>query len=212
MRSKTLLADNPMILCACGCGQALKHYDAEGRSRRYLPFHFHGGGRKRGSICTIFVANETWTPIPAAPGYSASKDGHILGPMGKVLRPIEEADQHGYVFVRKRKRYVHRLILETFTGPCPNGMECRHWDGDPHNNRWENLLWGTPLENSADRRRHGRMPIPHESKFAKLKPADIPVIRQLSAGGAATRPIAARFGVSHSTIIKVLHGRTWRGY
>jgi hypothetical protein len=173
------------------------------------------GQHRKGKVVdktAIEWADFTWNPIVGEAGYYANPQGLIRGPRGKVLKPIEEADRHQYVFVHGRKRYVHRLILETFVGPCPLGMEGRHWDGDPHNNRVDNLLWGTPLENAADRRRHGRMPVPHESQFTKLKPEDIPVIRQLSGGGSTTRAIACRFCTSHTTIIKILAGKRWRGY
>jgi hypothetical protein len=34
-------------------------------------------------------------------------------------------------------------------------MQCRHLDGNRSNNRLDNLAWGTPLENGADKARHG---------------------------------------------------------
>lgn len=49
----------------------------------------------------------------------------------------------------------HRLVLEAFVGPCPEGMETRHFNGNPLDNRLENLLWGTPVENASDCTRHG---------------------------------------------------------
>lgn len=51
---------------------------------------------------------------------------------------------------------IHRLVLMAFVGPCPDGMEGRHLDGNPSNNRVENLAWGTKKENCADREGHGR--------------------------------------------------------
>ena len=50
---------------------------------------------------------------------------------------------------------VHRLVLEAFSGPCPDGMEACHNDGDPTNNTIENLRWGTRSENRQDAVRHG---------------------------------------------------------
>jgi hypothetical protein len=44
----------------------------------------------------------------------------------------------------RKKRYLHRLVLEAFIGSCPTGMEGCHKDGDPANNNLENLRWGTP--------------------------------------------------------------------
>lgn len=51
--------------------------------------------------------------------------------------------------------YIHRLVLETFIGPCPPGMECRHLNGNPSDNRLVNLTWGTPHEQALDKLRHG---------------------------------------------------------
>lgn len=50
-----------------------------------------------------------------------------------------------------KKLYVHRLVLETFVGPCPPGMQCLHKDDNPANNHLSNLSWGTPAANSHQR-------------------------------------------------------------
>jgi hypothetical protein len=50
---------------------------------------------------------------------------------------------------------VHRLVLEAFVGPCPEGMEGLHWDDDKDNNRLSNLRWGTRTENLLDCIRNG---------------------------------------------------------
>ncbi len=50
---------------------------------------------------------------------------------------------------------VHKVVLMTFVGPRPDGMITRHLDGNPANNRLENLTYGTPRENNLDRTRHG---------------------------------------------------------
>ena len=71
-------------------------------------------------------------------------------------------DNYGYQHVvlytdeGTRTVYIHVLVLEAFVGPCPEGMQCRHLDGDPSNNRWpKNICWGTSLENHKDQVRHG---------------------------------------------------------
>lgn len=51
--------------------------------------------------------------------------------------------------------YVHRLVLEAFVGPCPEGMEGCHIDGDGTNNRLDNLRWDTHVGNVKDSIRHG---------------------------------------------------------
>lgn len=57
-----------------------------------------------------------------------------------------------------KRQWVHRLVLSAFTGPCPPGMECCHNDGDPSNNRPENLRWDTRSSNARDKRVHGTDP------------------------------------------------------
>jgi hypothetical protein len=53
---------------------------------------------------------------------------------------------------------VHRLVLEAFVGPCPIGMQCRHFpDPNPANCNLKNLQWGTPMENTEDKRVHGTL-------------------------------------------------------
>lgn len=53
---------------------------------------------------------------------------------------------------------VHRLVALAFIGPCPEGMEVLHINGEPDDNRLENLRYGTRAENVADTIRHGRHP------------------------------------------------------
>lgn len=72
-----------------------------------------------------------------------------------------ESARTGYRMIRlsfegkSERYYVHRLVLETFIGRAPAGTECCHNNGNPADNRLENLRWGTTRENSLDRVRHG---------------------------------------------------------
>ncbi len=56
---------------------------------------------------------------------------------------------------RKVVARVHRVVMEAFVGPCPDGMEVCHGDGDPMNARLDNLRYDTRKANHADKKRHG---------------------------------------------------------
>lgn len=89
----------------------------------------------------------------------ARRNGNLLPIKGRVLRSDSRKYGHQYVVIKDGGKnihvYVHRAVLQAFVGPCPDGMECRHLDGNPRNNYLENLAWGTPVENRADVIRHG---------------------------------------------------------
>lgn len=75
-----------------------------------------------------------------------------------VLLVPEKVKKSGYLRVqlgKGNKLYVHALVLTAFTGPCPDGFEGCHGDGDRTNNREPNLRWDTRRENVADMVKHG---------------------------------------------------------
>jgi hypothetical protein len=52
-------------------------------------------------------------------------------------------------------RLVHQLMMEAFVGPCPDGQEVCHEDGNGLNNVLDNLRYGTRQSNADDRIRDG---------------------------------------------------------
>jgi hypothetical protein len=54
---------------------------------------------------------------------------------------------------------VHRAMAATWIGPCPAGMQINHKDGNPMNNRVENLEYVTPQRNSVHAFELGLRPI-----------------------------------------------------
>lgn len=111
---------------------------------------------------------------------------------------------------KKHRRLVHRLVLESFDGPCPDGMECRHMDGDPSNNHKSNLEWGTPTENAQDKRRHGTYIQGEKSHYAKLTDVDVLAIRDIKSHlGWSNRRIAREFNISHDMIGLIVKRKNW---
>jgi len=105
---------------------------------------------------------------------------------------------------------VHRLVLETFVGPRPQGMVCRHLDGDPNNNALSNLCWGTYRENSEDKLRHGRSNRGSQHARAKLTEEQVRSIRaEVTPARGSQAALARKYGVSIMTINNVVHRRSW---
>jgi hypothetical protein len=105
--------------------------------------------------------------------------------------------------------WVHRLVLEAFVGPCPEGLETRHLDGNPSNNRLENLVWDTHANNMADGIRHGTRPRGESHWQSKLTDRKVRQVRRLAAMGQGYTEIGRRFGVNEHTIRSVIEHKTW---
>ena len=93
--------------------------------------------------------------------YYVNARGEVWGThYGKNLAGVRQRWGHVRVLLtrpdgRRINRYVHGLVMEAFVGACPSGMEIRHLNGVPDDNRLENLVYGTKSENARDRRTHG---------------------------------------------------------
>ena len=117
---------------------------------------------------------ETWKQVPDFPGYEVSDEGRVRstrvsikprllalshGKPGRAGRRFERPEGSLHVSLRRDgqtfKRRVHRLVMEAFVGPRPDGLETRHIDGDHTNNHLSNLRYGTGSENSFDAMSHG---------------------------------------------------------
>jgi len=149
-------------------------------------------------------------PVPGYPKYLVTDHGHIWSSRsGKFLKPIRDRNGYLYVHLHSRAMFVHRLVLLAFVGPCPEGYQTRHLNGEPADDRLMNLVWGTKAENDKDRIRHGT-----QARFqgernhsAKLNDEKVRQIRQLPY---SQRQKARMFGVSPRTIRNILRGEKWK--
>lgn len=129
-----------------------------------------------------------WADVPGHPGYRASRDGQILGPQGKVLRPMSMDAGHLYVITgARRKLWVHHAVLLTYVGLRPDGAG------------------RTQFDNAQDRRRNRGYPTGVEAG----SPLSVEAVRAIRADGRASRLVAADHGVSHTTVLKIRRGERW---
>ncbi len=166
---------------------------------------------------------EIWKDIPGYKGiYQISNHGRIKriakcnrSYSGRILSPVLNC---GYFRVKlcvngkQDTRKIHRLVLETFIGPCPDNCECCHMDGNSKNNHIENLRWDTRSNNMIDSVKHGT----HvdnsgsNSSSAKLTESDVLTIRRLLEKGASLSELGKRFRVDFTTISMVKRRKTWK--
>ena len=158
--------------------------------------------------------------IPDFPKYAASCCGHIFSftakSKGAELKQATTAKGYKVICVYingvRFVRFVHRLILETFIGFCPDGMQCRHLDGDKNNNSLSNLCWGKPPDNIKDKLKHGKKYNQGENHpQTKLTEKDVKlIIHSFNDGAYSLLELASYFGLSKSGIWNIISRRTWR--
>src|ERR1700677_4179390 len=106
------------------------------------------------------ITNRVWN-------YTVTEDGRVFSDSGWRGHGLVELVQHpnsdGYPSVRlyingvRKRQAVHKLVAEKYLPARPSPEhEIRHLDGTKTNNHRDNLVWGTALENAADRQSHGR--------------------------------------------------------
>lgn len=174
------------------------------------------------------VAGVEFRLIPGFTCYAVGNDGsvwsncrvgnkNLIGwrPVTQYRRPygaryfvvsLRDDDGRGKVVCR----YVHRLVLEAFSGSPAEGMVGRHLDGNTANNRADNLAWGTVAENAADKVIHGTRLSGERSALSRLTVVQVREIRARRSAGEQSKEIAACYGVSVGTVNDIVARRRWK--
>lgn len=165
---------------------------------------------------------EEWRDIPGYEGrYQASNMGRIRSvdefvrcgkggkgsrlKKGRVLRPAgQKKDPHLRVVLGHGASgvCVHNLVVLAFIGPRPRGADIRHLDGNPLNNRVDNLAYGTRTENILDVFRVGKA-------WRKLTAEKALEIKKRLQAGEIGVVLAREYGVSQSTVSAIKRGVTF---
>jgi hypothetical protein len=109
------------------------------------------------------------------------------------------------------KCFIHRLVGIVFCGGIQNET-VNHKDGIKTHNFASNLEWVSYGDNNRHAFRNGLMnPVKGmEVHCAKLTDSNVREIRELIAIGMSQRKIAAKFGITRSSIQKISSGEGWK--
>lgn len=164
---------------------------------------------------------EEWRSVPGYAGrYEVSNLGRVRSlPNSRrrttlVLKPAS-AKRGGYPVVnlttsgsQQRVWFVHRLVALAFLGPCPDGMEVCHNDGDTSNAALSNLRYDTPVGNQADRLAHGTSNRGSANGLAVLTEEQARTLKEVLAIKSIA-DVARETGVNYSTLRNIKNGSNW---
>ena len=153
--------------------------------------------------------DEVWKPVVGyAKFYRVSNMGRVFSERTKrFLKPHIRTTGAAYAQVAlwraksQRTKLVHTLVTGAFIGPRPKGLDVRHLNGVPADNRLTNLEYATRQQNVLDMKWHdGR-------KNTKLWPKDVQDIKRRLAAGEPLRSIAKHHSVHYTMIGHIKTGR-----
>lgn len=169
-------------------------------------------------IALIKQFSEEWKPLPFSSNYAVSTLGNVRGPRGQMT-PYKQMWKGGYTKSRvglcitstskQTKFSVGYLVLLTFVGERPAGMQVCHNNGDATDNRLENLRWDTPSNNQLDRRKHGTdtYAAGECNGAARLTESQVLDIYRSSE---SQRILAEKYNTSQPNISAIKNGKSWR--
>lgn len=155
--------------------------------------------------------------VAAFPDYGVDALGNVYSrKSGEYRRLRPSRTPFGYVSLslyekgKRHMRMAHRLVAEAFIGPCPPGLEVAHCNGDPADNRVENLRYDTRSGNLADRAKHGTEQRGESNPSVRLGKQDIIEIRRsYGAGELSQDRLAEKFHVTQSQIGRIVRRENW---
>lgn len=100
---------------------------------------------------------EQWRPVVGYEGtFEISDEGRVRSVTGRILPLHRNGGGYPKVSLHGKGYLVHRLVLEAFIGPEPEGMQACHFNDVGHDNHLSNLRWDYPRANMADQIRNRR--------------------------------------------------------
>ncbi|WP_170790783.1 HNH endonuclease [Ruegeria lacuscaerulensis] len=160
------------------------------------------------------MPDEMWKSIVGVPGYRVSNTGKICNVKGEPLKL--QVKKEGYLTVMigsrtdrtRKRRLVNRIVCEAFHGPPPSPKhQAAHNNGDPSDNRAENLRWATPAENTRDKYRHGTIRYGYDNPSTRVNPYKIEVALAAMKAGVSKLTIGSALEISDVTVGLIERGQ-----
>lgn len=169
---------------------------------------------------------EEWRAVAEFPTYEVSNEGRVISRVNPGNHKCDPSysrelslkpNKYGYVLVnlfsddrRNVPRSVHSLVMEAFVGPRPAGLDIRHKNGIRHDNRLENLEYGTRAENMADARVHGTLLIEEQHHQTKVSREDaIEIIELCKTRAMPQWKIGDMYGITQQGVSDIFRGKCW---
>jgi hypothetical protein len=106
--------------------------------------------------------------------------------------------------------YVHREVMRAFVGPCPDGFQVSHKNGNNTDNRLENLCYETPTKNIQRKSHHGTQTFGESHAASKLTWCEVQTIRRLRASDLKLKEIADHFEISFQQVSRICQNNNWK--
>jgi hypothetical protein len=193
------------------------------------------GGHEIGPDRPLIVNDLDWTwayaiyrPVTGHPGYLVGSEGSAWSTRQRgASKPWKRLQPNphyfGYWFYSLQNATpgprgtiytAHELVLNTFIGPRPKGLDACHGDGQPWNNDVRNLRWDTRSGNCLDAQRHGTATTGSRNGNARLNENIIEEMILLSRKPSSERPsfaeIARTHGLTPEDFRRIRKGEYWK--
>ena len=159
--------------------------------------------------------SERWRQVPGYKDYDVSDLGRVRswkGGKSRLMKTRKGGDGYPRVTLQsvagvKKVERVHLLVARAFLGPA-RGRLVRHKDGNKARPKLTNLEYGTFLDNSEDKHKHGTDQVGERNSQAELVKKHARQIFKLK-GKYTQQEIAEMFGISRQAVSDIHRGITW---
>lgn len=176
---------------------------------------------------------EIWGELKDYPNYAVSNYGRIKRikrgiryknrNVGLILKQYLTKEGYLQVFLCLNKqgtykgKYIHQLVLETFTEKPSQKYEPNHKNGIKTDNKLDNLEWVTRKENLIHASKLGLLPKEHPWAKGKLPPNTklkreevLEIKKLLKINNLTHKEISKKYNIGRATITAINMGIIWK--